>query len=384
MEITEADFLTIGVMCEDGNEPDEFEGYKRARVRLRWDPSSDEEVYVNVDRVLFPMSPCGWGRLVGFGIFAGNARIASAPLRVPALVPTAGYYVAFEARTVRLPRADLVNRYGDRRRTFVSYGNDHRLPFEGVGLRPRDLDCTTYDLEWPRRPRREDSGELFGIDKAQEFAREYQGEWKTRGYDQAAREYWDRGPRLAYEELRRAIITGDFSQFDALNRDVANGMAMARALEALDRGEGKPLDAAERWIAGTLSDKLHAAAMEYAMEEALKRRRVAEGRQHIGPIPLPKPVSKPEERKIVVPVPRFWGQLDQALNAPKKAAPPKEMPTVEPTPAGAEELIDWARAHEDKVAWAEKLSIPRVTRMLKEMSNYGKRWAESDLVALAG
>jgi hypothetical protein len=341
-------------------------------------------VYVNVDRVLFPMSPCGWGRLVGFGIFAGNARIASAPLRVPALVPTAGYYVAFEARTVRLPRADLVNRYGDRRRTFVSYGNDHRLPFEGVGLRPRDLDCTTYDLEWPRRPRREDSGELFGIDKAQEFAREYQGEWKPRGYDQAAREYWDRGPRLAYEELRRAIITGDFSQFDALSRDVANGMAMARALEALRTAKDAAVDREAYFRKRALfldelrkktGTEIKITASQKEIIDALHRRQ--------GAIEPQKPAQKPEERKIVVPVPRFWGQLDQALNAPKKAAPPKEMPTVDPTPAGAEELIDWARAHEDKAAWAEKLSIPRVTRMLKEMSGYGKVWRESDLVALA-
>lgn len=402
MDITKTDFLTIGLLRADGTEPDGWD-YNRAPIRLRWDPSNFDEVYTNVEEVRFQHAVSNWGRVERGALFAGSARVTCFAVTSPM-----GVYSSTEAffapRALNIPRAALLDRYADDRAAFSSLEKVHVVRDRHV---LSAMECIVkYELEWPRRypngrpqleqplrpagysnewhdgdlraeleKKQRDADAIRGLAaarairdqealyaQAREGARQ-QAEFDVRmraggplGIGSATHEAWKAGPLVEGGQLTRQKV-----------------MEMARVLADKDLSSGdeyiRKLGGVEPW------KPTQPPGVEPATRPAHSRVDKLSGRA------LGKP---PEERKIVVPVPHFWGQLDQALNAHKKPPPPKDMPTVEATPAGAEELIDWARSHEDKVAWAEKLSIPRVTRLLKEKSNYGKTWSESDLVALAG
>lgn len=396
MDITKADFLTIGLLRADGTEPDDWD-YKRVPIRLRWDPSNFDEVYTNGEEVRFQHAVNGWGRIERAALFAGAARVTCFALTGPM-----GVYPSTEAffapRSISIPRAALLDRYTDDQATFSSL-EKVRVVRDYHTLSA--MECVVkYELEWPRRypngrPQLEQplgaagySNKWFDGDLRVELEKKQRDLERKFGNPDAIR-----GLAAA-----RAI-----REQEALYAKAHEGALLQAELDLRMRGVGGPLGTSsatrEAWKTGPLIEGGQLTPQKIMeMARALADRTVFSVEKYPnGPIEPTRPAhpkvdklsgralgKPPEERKIVVPVPRFWGQLDQALNAHKKPPPPKDMPTVEATPAGAEELIDWARSHEDKAAWAEKLSIPRVCRMLKEMTSYGKTWAESDLCALAG
>lgn len=412
MYITDENVLSVGLVDELGNEPDD-PMYARQPIALRWDPSNDEEVFVNVQTITFPQCTRSW-KILAARVFVNRTNVHLLDINVHG-APwgfNTGDVMGFAARELSFRRDALVNKFGD-----------YRLHLAVTEKRPvnRSEDRLINDeliLEWPRRQRRQAVRELLD----REYPCEYMGV-PSRGepagnplLDLYKRRYGDYVPiaeqdrmiadqlaqkealeraNRAFEERNRFLAaqaervgginaaTGEL--FGITNAQDANPWKMpltntpltkGNIMEALKRTTGIDVKTDESMPKNQAEIRAYSDQAPYG--ELIPGRKLVI--TNIGAEQKPKPA----ERKIVVPVPRFWGQLDQALNEPKKAAPPKEMPVVEPTPAGAEELIDWARADESRAAWAEKLSIPRVTRMLKEMTSYGKTWSESDLCALAG
>lgn len=407
MYITDENVLSVGLVDENGHEPDD-PMYARQPIALRWDPSNDEEVFVNVDKVMFPYATQQY-RVSGVRVHVNrtNVHLLDVPLADGPFVACAGIGFDLEPRSLSFRRDALVNKYGDYR---LHLAITEKRP---VGAHENRLVNDELILEWPRRPKRQkdlvwEKGHIYDklasppgepargesvnnpladlykrryadymphelVEKARALAREQVAQ------DEALREAQARMNRALAEKLERhGRPTGELFGIDAapgLRPWQARPLTREKVMEAFERLRGIDVKADESMPKNQAEIRAYSDQAPYG--ELIPGRKIT-----ITNIGSEK--TKPAERKIVIPVPRFWGQLDEALSAPKKAVPPKEMPVVEPTPAGAEELIDWARADESRAAWAEKLSIPRVTRMLKEMTSYGKTWSESDLCALAG
>lgn len=384
-DITEADFLTVGLLDADGREPYEEHGYARVPIKLRWDPGSFDEVYTNVEAVTFPASTGPWGTVTSFALFIARSTnpFLKSDLSQSQYISCPGATVFFVPRSIRIPRQPLVNRYGDRRWTFPVLEHEQYWRSFDPPTDYHRRDIRYYELEWPRRP------PPFDINV---------GTSRVGSRDLTMRPISDRA---------RAFFSDDWNEppdaLDERTRWFAERIRHSR--ERLRDEYRRLMDPRAEAEMGRVRELEQAAADSYARHDAAyppvltepyrnfiitgidegftpsHRRWEPEEKDECFSI---EPLERAAERKIVVPVPRFWGQLDRALSEPKKAAPTKDMPVVEPTPAGAEELIDWAHAHPDKQAWAGRLSIQKVTRMLKEKAGYGKSWAESDLVALAG
>lgn len=407
MYITDENVLSVGLVDENGHEPDD-PMYARQPIALRWDPSNDEEVFVNVEEVVFPRTSRRWHAVSAvLCVNRTNVLLLDIPIGQGGMTVDVTGQAYFSPRHLSFRRDALVNKYGDYR---LHLAITEKRP---VGMHENRLVNDELILEWPRRPKR--NREVVGYDC--EFQTAFPAELPEKGNNPLAdlyrQRYGDYMPRELVEKTRR--LAKEQAMEDAALREAKRRMDEALA-EKLERHGSRPtgelfgVDAAAGappWQSAIptplTKEKLREAfkkvmGIPIVSDETMPKNQ-AEIRAYSDQAPYGELIPgrklvitnigaeqkpKPAERKIIVPVPRFWGQLDQALNAPKKAAPPKEMPVVEPTPAGAEELIDWARADESRAAWAEKLSIPRVTRMLKEMTSYGKTWSESDLVALSG
>jgi len=405
MYITDENVLSVGLVDENGHEPDD-PMYARQPIALRWDPSNDEEVFVNVDKAMFPYATQQY-RVSGVRVHVNrtNVHLLDVPLADGPFVACAGIGFDLEPRSLSFRRDALVNKFGDYR-LHLAVTEKKPLASESSRLINDEL-----ILEWPRRQKRQKDlvWEEMALPRGEPSRGEPANNPLADLYRQRYADY------LPHELVEKARVLGkqQLAQDEAL-REAQRRMdeALAEKLERRARPTGelfgidRASDHANPWqtaVGGPLTKEKFIESFKRAMGIDLKTdesmpKNQAEIRAYSDQSPYGELIpsrkvtitgigpekAKPAERKIVVPVPRFWGQLDQALNEPKKLAPPKEMPVVEPTPAGAEELIDWARADESRAAWAEKLSIPRVTRMLKEMTSYGKTWSESDLCALAG
>lgn len=380
MYITDENVLSVGLVDQDGHEPDD-PMYARQPIALRWDPSSDEEVFVNVEAVTFPPATRRWKAVSAvLCVNRTNVLLLEIPIGLGGLVVDANMHTCFHARHLSFRRDALVNKYGDYR---LHLAITEKRP---VGAHENRLVNDELIIEWPRRPRRnkELRGQVLEFDVVTESA--YAGGFPLNPpaepvgnnplSDLYKRRYGDYVPIAEQDRIRERQLAA-----------IADLQRQRQALEDRERFLAARYERAPsppmHDLFGVDRASEHANPWQSAVHapygELIPGRKLT-----ITNIEPEKAPAKPAERRIVVPVPRFWGQLNQALNEPKKAEPPKEMPVVEPTPAGAEELIDWARADESRAAWAEKLSIPRVTRMLKEKTSYGKTWSESDLVALAG
>lgn len=410
MYITEENVLSVGVVDELGQEPDD-PMYARQPIQLRWDPSNDEEVFVNVESVSFPACTRNW-RVAAARICVNRTNVHLLDVPVHGILGfLSGDVLGFGAREVSFRRDALVNKYGD-----------YRLHLAVTEKRP----CKTEDrlindeliLEWPRRPKR--AKVVMESNPTRGWSDEWERLHETRGTpnplsDLFQQRYGDYVPNAERVRQQQDML----AQCDAAarakrgleerNRFLAAQQERVAARNGAPTGELFGVDAAKQfpdWMTST-AKPLTREQITRGLKELMgippsAAPDAARGMQEAGtwteerggmvyrkgdmeawhPKVEPREQKKPE-RKIVVPVPRFWGQLDQVLNGSKKPEPSKEMPRPDPTPAGAEELIDWLRLHDDK-PWAERLSIPRVTRFLKEASQYCRTWTEAELEQLAG
>lgn len=416
-DITKATFLTVGLRGSHREPTDP--AYARQQLHLDWDPHTQAEIYSNAGAVVWPTATVDWGLLTHAVIYAGDTEILSLPLTTQGFVEPGGT-PSIWAYQLHFDRELLCSRFGGDGSRAITCLAVIRAHFAG------DVMHEKVELTWGRRPRGERGfvklaavgGDLnprnvkrfvgdpgAGFNQLEDLGSIVGFDYVRRAEIDAAmgaKRIQDKVAKLEREltptmgqlfKQRYGSVVGDDYNFPLISDMKANEKAMKRARDRLledefrreymgvpsrrrdpednrpwvyDKNCSCPKCLAERVRAATVMDPGDP-SRPVIVTEILPSDR------------LVQPVR--EKKAIVEP---FWQELERALESQKPVEPKAispTMPTVEATPAGAEELIDWLRVHPEK-GWAERLSIPRVTRFLKEKEAFGMSWTEENLRSL--
>ena len=379
-DFTESRDLYLGLFNDKGVEPRQAPYYRRRQIAMRWDRDSDEEVYTNVGIVQFSALAQDAGTATHLGLFAGEYEqaclIVCVPLKVSQLV-ISGCTMAVKPGDLRVRRAELVELHGGTHVSFPVYRDVSLTDYQmRMGVHNRSL-FTTIDLEFKPRPVAAERPRV--LDDLAENARAMDAVAGTSNpladlFKQRYGNYAGPAKIVPDSYVKPGNMYGlPNGEFHVSPQDFAT-MADKCGIDPATKAQ---------WV-GSVREKLDGSPLsreslrEFAENLAKNAYdKILKDKGIIFP-PTTPPVTAPE-RKVIVQVPKFWGQLSDAMQQPREAKPLAEtMPQVEASPAGAEELIDWLRAQPDH-GWAERLSIPRVTRMLKEREQFGMAYCEKDV-----
>jgi len=386
MEITEADFFTLGLECEDGKPPQD-PTYKPRRVKLRWDPSSDDQIYTN-DNVCEWTASRAWGTVARMVLLIGEDEFFKLELGYRQPVSAAGVTISAFPRSLKLPRNDLMTKYGDveipvmvpvvrklLQDTFIDdpepYFRAEFLSWPKRGL-PRTKNVALSPSEAWNAAIREQSqpGWKPSQPTKDDLLRQLSCQWKPEKFDKPD------GSELGREIIYSGALVGP-SPLDGIGRIFKERYGQYTTRVHIPPALPNAMQVGSKDITfnpGSGHD------FQFGWSDSWDDPGQAESIDPPQPSKRCKPVIVKPEGRIIVP--SYWKQLERAAQAEKREAS-ATMPEVDPTPAGAEELIDWLRADESR-GWASKLSIPKVTRFLKERASFGKSWSEHDFRVLAG